>query len=163
MSQPANMPVRVLIVDDAALMRATIRQMLSVDPRIAVICTAGSGVVALQEIKKLRPDVVTLDVEMPGMDGIEVLKRLMVESPVPVVMLSSHTRDGAQRTFDALEAGAVDYVHKPTGAAGQGIRDVAATLVQKVLDASAANLQGMARLARSLYTSGCCKKRSTRG
>lgn len=143
----SNDKIRVIIIDDSALMRATIKQMLAASPRIDVIDTAGSGPVALTKIKDLRPDVVTLDVEMPGMDGIELLRRVMAETPVPVVMLSAHTQHGAARTFEALEAGAVDYVPKPTGTAGGGLRDVAQILVQKILDATSANLRHMQRLS----------------
>ena len=132
--------IRCMVVDDAALMRATIRQMIETDPGIEVIDTAGSGPVALEKVKALRPDVVTLDVEMPGMDGITVLKRIMAESPTSVVMLSTVTQDGAQRTLDALEAGAVDYVGKPTGQAGQTLRDVTSDLIAKIKTAAAANL-----------------------
>ncbi len=132
--------IRCMVVDDAALMRATIRQMIETDPEIEVIDTAGSGPVALEKIKALRPDVVTLDVEMPGMDGITLLKRIMEEAPTSVVMLSSVTQDGAQRTLDALEAGAVDYVGKPTGQAGNTLRDVTSDLINKIKAAATANL-----------------------
>lgn len=133
--------IRVLIVDDAALMRATIKQLLASDPAIEVVDTAGSGPVAIAKIKQLRPDVVTLDVEMPGMDGIDLLRTIMADAPVPVVMLSAHTQHGAQRTLDALEAGAVDYVPKPTGQRGATLRDVAAVLCERVRSAAAANLR----------------------
>jgi two-component system chemotaxis response regulator CheB len=133
-------PIRVLIIDDSALMRAMIRKTLESDPGIEVVDAAGSGPVALDKIKQLRPDVATLDVEMPGMDGIEILRRIMVESPTPVVMLSAHTFDGAERTLEALEAGAIDYVAKPSGEKGANIRDVAIILAEKIRAAAAANL-----------------------
>ncbi len=132
--------IRCIVVDDSALMRATIRKMLEREPGIEVIDTAGSGPVALNKIRDLEPDVVTLDVEMPGMDGITVLRRIMAESPTSVVMLSTFTQDGAQRTLDALEAGAVDYVGKPTGQAGQTLRDVTSSLIAKIKAAATANL-----------------------
>lgn len=122
-------------------MRATIKQMLAADPALDVVDAAGSGPVALAKVQELQPDVVTLDVEMPGMDGIEVLRRLMADMPTPVIMLSAHTQEGAQRTMEALEAGAIDYVAKPTGVAGGGLRDVAATLIEKIHAASRANVQ----------------------
>ena len=132
--------IRCMVVDDAALMRATIRQMIETDPDIEVIDTAGSGPVALEKIKALRPDVITLDVEMPGMDGITLLRRIMEESPTSVVMLSTFTQHGAQRTLDALEAGAVDYVGKPTGQEGHTLRDVTSSLIAKIKAAATANL-----------------------
>ena len=148
--------IRCMVVDDAALMRATIRQMIETDPDIEVIDTAGSGPVALEKIKTLRPDVVTLDVEMPGMDGITLLRRIMDESPTSVVMLSTVTQDGAQRTLDALEAGAVDYVGKPTGQAGQTLRDVTSSLIAKIKAAATANLDPLRTRPRTRPPAPVC-------
>ncbi len=140
---------RVLIIDDSALMRTMIRQVLSSDPQIDVVDTAGNGPVALAKVRDLRPDVVTLDVEMPGMDGIELLRRIMREHPLPVIMLSAHTQHGAQRTLDALEAGAIDYVPKPSGGEGATLRDVGGELIQKIHAARSANLGRLSRMASS--------------
>jgi two-component system chemotaxis response regulator CheB len=107
--------IRVLVVDDSAFMRHTIARHLADDGRIEVVGTARDGLEALAQVGALRPDVVTLDVEMPRLDGLATLRRLMAERPVPVVMLSSATQDGAATTIRALELGAVDFVPKPSG------------------------------------------------
>ena len=100
--------IKVLVVDDSAFMRNAISSMLNSDPKIKVIGMARDGVEAVEKVKSLKPDIVTLDVEMPRMDGIEALKRIMAENPVPVVMVSSLTTDGAKETLEALEIGALD-------------------------------------------------------
>lgn len=110
-------PIKVLVVDDSAFMRRVIISMLENDSEIDVIGYARDGQDALNKISKLKPDVITLDVEMPKMDGIETLKNIMCSNPLPVVMLSAHTRDGAHQTLQALELGAVDFVAKPEGIA----------------------------------------------
>ncbi|CCO09139.1 protein-glutamate methylesterase/protein-glutamine glutaminase [Desulforamulus hydrothermalis] len=111
------LPVKVLVVDDSSLMRRLISRLLEGDREIKVIGTAADGLEALQQIKNLKPDVVTLDVEMPKLDGIATLRRLMKECPTPTVMLSAHTHEGARATMDALSAGAVDFVPKPATSA----------------------------------------------
>ena len=107
------LPVKVLVVDDSSLMRRLISRLLEEDKGIKVVGTAADGLEALQLIKTLKPDVVSLDVEMPKLDGIGTLRRMMVECPTPAVMLSAHTHEGARATMDALSAGAVDFVPKP--------------------------------------------------
>ncbi|GAB6180143.1 chemotaxis response regulator protein-glutamate methylesterase [Desulfotomaculum defluvii] len=111
------LPVKVLVVDDSSLMRRLISRLLEEDKEIQVIGSAADGLEALQQIKVLRPDVVTLDVEMPKLDGIATLRRLMRECPTPAIMLSAHTHEGARATMDALSAGAVDFVAKPSTSA----------------------------------------------
>lgn len=106
------MPIRVLIVDDSATARAVLRDILESDDSIEVVATASDAYVARDKIVELRPDVVCLDVEMPRMDGITFLKKLMHHMPTPVVMVSSLTQSGARTTLEALEAGAVDFVPK---------------------------------------------------
>lgn len=106
------MAIRVLIVDDSATARAVLREILESDPAIEVVATASDAFVARDKIVELRPDVVCLDVEMPRMDGITFLKKLMHYMPLPVVMVSSLTQSGARTTLEALEAGAVDFVPK---------------------------------------------------
>ncbi|MFI4876977.1 MAG: chemotaxis response regulator protein-glutamate methylesterase [Blastopirellula sp. JB062] len=106
---------RVLVVDDSALMRTLITDQLADAPGIEVCGQASDGYQALQMVKQLRPDVVTLDVQMPGMDGLETLDRILVERPLPVIMVSAMTQLGGDITLDALERGAFDYVAKPTG------------------------------------------------
>ena len=106
-------PIRVMVVDDSAFMRYTVAKYLEADPGITVVGSARDGLEALEKIPALRPDVVTLDVEMPRLDGLATLKRIMAECPLPVVMLSSLTQRGARTTVQALMRGAVDFVPKP--------------------------------------------------
>lgn len=108
------MPIRVLVVDDSSLMRRLITRFLEDDGNVKVIDTASDGEEALKKIISLRPQVVTLDVEMPVLDGLTTLGRLMKTNPVPVIMLSAHTTEGARATMQALALGAVDFVAKPT-------------------------------------------------
>jgi two-component system chemotaxis response regulator CheB len=124
-------PVRTLIVDDSASMRATLKRMLSSDPGIEVVGMAPEPFAARDMIKALNPDVMTLDVEMPGMDGLSFLERIMRLRPMPVVMCSTLTARGAQVTIEALRLGAVDYVTKPSGTPDDIERD-AALLCEKV-------------------------------
>ncbi|MFN3656053.1 MAG: chemotaxis response regulator protein-glutamate methylesterase [Pseudolabrys sp.] len=107
-----NAPVRVLIVDDSAVMRQMLANILSADPEIEVVGTAPDPHVARERIKALNPDVITLDVEMPRMDGLTFLRKIMTLRPTPVVMVSSLTQAGAEVTLEALEIGAVDFVAK---------------------------------------------------
>lgn len=109
-------PINVLVVDDSVLMRRVIARALEAEQDIKVVGNASNGKDALSLVSKLRPDVVTMDVEMPVMDGLEAVSRLMQENPVPVVMLSAHTTGGARATMEALSAGAVDFVAKPSKA-----------------------------------------------
>lgn len=106
------MPVKVLVVDDSLLVRKLITRLLEEDLGITVVGTASGGPEALEKIRLLKPQVVTLDVEMPGMNGLETLSRIMREAPLPVIMLSSHTTFGARSTIEALALGAVDFVPK---------------------------------------------------
>lgn len=130
--------VRVLVVDDSAFMRVMIRKLLSQDPALEVVGVARDGEEALAQVEALHPDVITLDVEMPRMSGLEFLSRLMAWRPTPVVMLSSLTQAGAEITVEALGLGAVDFVPKP----GQvvAIHQVADELVAKVKRASKAKV-----------------------
>jgi len=107
-------PYKLLIVDDSPVMRRAIASMFDADEEVTVVGEAGNGHEALDAVATLDPDVVTLDVNMPGMDGLATIKRLMIQSPRPTVMLSSLTREGSQITFDALRYGAVDFVTKPS-------------------------------------------------
>ncbi|SFK17995.1 two-component system, chemotaxis family, response regulator CheB [Sphingomonas sp. NFR04] len=128
-------PVRTLIVDDSASMRATLKRMLSADPEIEVVGMAPEPFAARDMIKALNPDVLTLDVEMPGMDGLSFLERIMRLRPMPVVMCSTLTARGAEVTIEALRLGAVDYVTKPSGTPDDIERD-ASLLCEKVKSAA---------------------------
>lgn len=107
------MPIKVLIVDDSALMRRLLQEIVSRAPDLEVVGSAPDAAAAREMIKSLNPDVITLDVEMPGMNGLEFLERLMKLRPMPVVMISSLTAEGSETTLRALELGAVDFVAKP--------------------------------------------------
>lgn len=106
------MTVRVLIVDDSGFFLRRVTEMLSGDPRIEVAGTAVDGRDAIKKTRELKPDVITMDIEMPVMDGITAVRRIMAIQPTPVLMFSSLTHEGAQATFEALEAGALDYLPK---------------------------------------------------
>ncbi len=106
------MPIRVLVVDDSGFFRRRVKAMLEGDPRLEVVGEAADGAEAVSMTSKLRPDVITMDIEMPVMDGITATRRIMQLSPRPILMFSSLTTDGAKATLDALEAGAVDYLPK---------------------------------------------------
>jgi two-component system chemotaxis response regulator CheB len=123
-------PIRVLVVDDSAFMRHTLAKHLEADPTITVVGTARDGLDALARIPTLQPDVVTLDVEMPRMDGLTALRRIMSECPTRVVMLSAFTQRGARATIQALMRGAVDFVPKPDATANIG--SVVKELVPKI-------------------------------
>jgi len=131
--------IRVLVVDDSALMRKALKAML-VDGGFEVD-TARNGVDALEQVRHRAPDVVTLDVNMPEMDGMTCLARLMTEHPLPVVMVSSLTDPDAQLTFEALELGAVDYVPKPGGTVSLDIESVRKELLAKVRGAARARVR----------------------
>lgn len=130
------MAIRVLIVDDSATARAVLREILESDPSIEVVATASDAYVARDKIVELKPDVVCLDVEMPRMDGITFLKRLMHYMPLPVVMVSSLTQNGAKTTLEALEAGAVDFVGKPHSHIYDGVESMREELLSKIKMAS---------------------------
>ena len=137
----ASNPVRVLVVDDSALMRELIRGILSSDPGIEVVGTVCDPLAARQKIKELNPDVLTLDIEMPRMDGITFLDKIMTLRPMPVVMVSSLTQEGAEATLRALEAGAVDFVAKPAINLQAGLEEKRAEIVAKVKAAAGARVQ----------------------
>jgi two-component system chemotaxis response regulator CheB len=134
MPMPAD-PIRVLVVDDSAFMRKSMSGMLAREERIQVVGVARNGEEAVQQVRQLRPDVVTMDVEMPGMNGIEALKQIMAERPTPVIMVSSLTVDGAQDTLRALELGAVDYVPKQLDGVATKITEIQTELIAKIVAA----------------------------
>src|SRR6202142_3641531 len=132
--------VRVLVVDDSAVVRQTMTNVLSSDPEIEVIGTAGDPFVAADRIQEQIPDVITLDIEMPRMDGLTFLKKIMSQHPIPVVICSSLAEEGAQSTLKALEYGAVDIITKPRLGSKQFLEDSRITLCNAVKAAAAARL-----------------------
>jgi two-component system, chemotaxis family, protein-glutamate methylesterase/glutaminase len=124
--------IRVLVVDDSALMRKLIPSILARDPEIEVVGTAMDGEFALKKIEELRPDVVTLDLEMPRMDGMETLRLIMRRAPLPVILFSTHSKEGAYSTLKALALGAVDFIAKPTDAAAGHLEKIADVLIEKI-------------------------------
>lgn len=132
--------IKILVVDDSLLMQRVLSDILQSDPQILVIGTARDGEEALQKIPKLHPDVVTLDIEMPRMNGLTAVRKIMETNPVPVIMISALTQREAQLTLKALEFGAVDYVPKPQGQISLNMNDVKDELITKVKTAASANV-----------------------
>lgn len=139
-------PIRLLAVDDSALMRRLLRDILTVEDGFE-LCTAASGAEALRVLPEIRPDVVTLDVTMPGMDGLACLEAIMLDAPRPVVMLSALTQEGAEITLEALRLGAVDFVAKPEGAVSLGLDRLRCELPVAVRNAATARIPRSFRLA----------------
>lgn len=131
---------RVLIVDDSAVIRQLLTAVLSEDPEIEVVGTAADPFIARERIKELDPDVVTLDVEMPNMDGLTFLRKIMTLRPTPVIMISTLTKAGADITLEALEIGAVDFFPKPTTNVASGLEEIASELHAKVKAAAQARI-----------------------
>src|SRR5712692_6470817 len=127
-----NDPIRVLVVDDSALMRKLIPRILHGSASIQVVGTAMDGAFALKKIEELRPDVVTLDLEMPRMDGIEALRLIMRRAPLPVVLFSTHSKHGGYSTFEALALGAVAFLPRPKDAAAGRLEQIADELTAKI-------------------------------
>ena len=140
--------IRVLVVDDSALVRDILSRGLAQDPGIEVVGTATGPYMARDKILQLHPDVLTLDVEMPRMDGVAFLRRLMAQYPLPVIMVSALTERGGQITMEALEAGAIDFVNKPKADIARGLSAMMQELRAKVKMAAAANLDAWKRLAQ---------------
>ncbi len=128
--------IRVLVVDDSLFMRAAIAKTLGA--QFDIVGQAKDGADALHQVTKLAPDVVTMDFNMPGMNGADTVRELMARRPTPVVMFSAHTKQGARETFDALSAGAVDFVTKPAGEVSVDLSKIAEELRSKLLAAASA-------------------------
>src|SRR5579862_8820302 len=122
--------IRVLIVDDSAVVHQTLSEVLSSDPEIEVQGTAGDPFVAADRMREQMPDVLTLDIEMPRMDGLTFLQKIMTQHPIPVVICSSLAEEGAQSTLKALEYGAVEIVTKPRLGSKQFLEESQVTLCQ---------------------------------
>ncbi|WP_299343675.1 chemotaxis response regulator protein-glutamate methylesterase [uncultured Pseudoxanthomonas sp.] len=138
-------PCRVLIVDDSAVVRQILTEILSRDPGIEVVGSAADPLLARDKIKRLNPDVMTLDVEMPRMDGLAFLENVMRLRPMPVVMISSLTERGADTTLQALSLGAVDFVSKPKLDVASGLQAYSDEIIAKVKTAAKARVRPLAR------------------
>jgi two-component system chemotaxis response regulator CheB len=125
-----------MVVDDSALVRKIATDILSADAEISVVATAAQGEFALQKLTREQPDVITLDMEMPGMGGLETIRQIMSLRPTPIIVLSAHAAKGADLTLQALDLGAVDFVLKPSSSLSGGIPAIARELVEKVKSAA---------------------------
>jgi two-component system, chemotaxis family, protein-glutamate methylesterase/glutaminase len=147
MSPPAK--IRVLIADDSLFMRAAIKKLLAKEPRLEVVGEAKDGRDAVEKVAQLRPDVCTMDFNMPRLDGAGAVREIMKLRPTPVVMVSAHTREGARETFEALTAGAVDFVTKPSGEVSAELLTVGPELIAKLIAAAQAVPQAIAAAPRA--------------
>ncbi|MEC0231548.1 protein-glutamate methylesterase/protein-glutamine glutaminase [Paenibacillus alba] len=125
-------PYNILVVDDSVFMRKIISDLITENPQYKIIGTAKNGQEAIEQVKLLRPDAVTMDVEMPVMNGLDALQRIMAEQPTPIIMLSSLTEEGASETIKALEWGAVDFIRKPSGSISLDLYKVKQLLHEKL-------------------------------
>jgi len=137
--------IKVLIVDDAAFMRKAILELLHNDPQIEVVGSASNGQEALEQILRLQPDVVTLDIDMPIMDGLTGIRHIMIKCPLPIVVLSSLFSDGAI-TFEALRLGVVDFIPKPSGAVSPDIDRSRQQIIDRIKMASEVKLNNLRRV-----------------
>jgi len=142
-SQEGGNKTKVLVIDDSALMRSMLKDILQQDMSLEVVGTACDPYDAREKIKLLNPDVLTLDVEMPKMDGIQFLKNLMKLHPMPVVMISTLTTQGADTTLDALSLGAIDFISKPGSDSVNSLEDYSEDIIRKVKTASRANVNAL--------------------
>lgn len=133
--------IKVLIVDDSALIRSLLTEIVNRQPDMIAVGAASDPLVAREMIRALNPDVLTLDVEMPRMDGLEFLEKLMALRPMPVVMVSTLTARGAESTMRALELGAIDYVTKPKIDIHHGVKEAGQEIVDKIRVAAAAKMR----------------------
>lgn len=147
------MTVRVLVIDDSALMRKLLTEIINGAPDLEVVGAAPDAVTAREMIKALNPDVLTLDVQMPKMDGLEFLEKLMRLRPMPVVMVSAFTEAGSDTTLKALELGAVDFIGKPRADTPQSMEDYATELMDKLRAAKSAKLRRLPPVSAPFSTS----------
>lgn len=152
---------RVLVVDDSALMRQLVSTILATDPSLEVVGTAADPYIAWDKIQRLQPDVLTLDVEMPRMDGITFLEKLLRVHPMPVVMVSSLTERGCETTLRALELGAFDFVTKPKVDVLKGTEELGAEIVAKVKAAAAARIRIRPLVSRQSPVSSTTQRPTT--
>ena len=144
-AQDIRLPIKVLVIDDSALIRTLLTELINSQPDMQVVGTAPDPYIARDRIKVLDPDVLTLDVEMPRMDGVSFLEKLMRLHPMPVVMVSSLTEKSSEITLKALELGAFDYVTKPRIDIKNGLHESCTEIVDKIRGAAAANLKRLVR------------------
>jgi two-component system chemotaxis response regulator CheB len=140
LSSPSGSKTRVLIVDDSSFMRMAIRGILVKEPSIEVIGTASDGVEGVEKAISLKPDLITMDVEMPRMDGISALKQIMAKAPTKVLMVSTLTNEGAKATFEALDAGALDYIPKNVTDSSDAQNIFREELLKKVREATRSHI-----------------------
>lgn len=133
--------IRVLIADDSLFMRLALRRLLAADPGLEVVGEAADGLQVIERVLELRPDVCTMDLNMPGLDGVGAVREIMRLCPTPVVMLSAHTADGSRQTLEALSAGAVDFLAKPAGEVSVDIAELGVRLRDKLRVAAATRIQ----------------------
>lgn len=143
-----NDPIKVLVVDDSYFMRRVISEILEADPQLQVVGTASNGADGLEKIKYLQPDVVTLDIDMPGMNGMSVIRHIMIQCPVPVVVFSSLFCYG-DVTLEALELGVVDFVPKPSGMVSEDKHHLRSIIIDRVKNASGVNMDNIRRVNTS--------------
>jgi two-component system chemotaxis response regulator CheB len=147
---PSQKPISLLIVDDSKLIRAAVRRLFEADGQVQVVGEAANGREALDLLPRLKPDVITLDINMPEMDGLSTLKHIMIKHPTPTVMFSALTREGATETFDALRFGAIDFMPKPSQSKGDDIADQERLILQKVKIAAGVEI-GAVRMLRTSH------------
>ncbi len=136
---PLNSPrkkIRVLVVDDSAFMRKILRDIINSDPELEVCCEARDGIEAINAVKVHKPDVVTLDIEMPRMNGLDALRVIMKQSPTPVIMVSALTQEGADATIKALEYGAIDFIPKPSSSISINMKEMKDDIIAKIKEAA---------------------------
>lgn len=136
------MPIKVLIVDDSAFFRRRIKEILEKDPQLEIVAGADNGKTAVEKVLELKPDVITMDYEMPVMDGITAVREIMAKQPTPILMFSSLTYEGARVTLDALDAGAVDYLPKSFESMTANAQESAKLLQEKVRGISKSRVRG---------------------
>jgi len=144
--------IKVLIVDDSIFMRKVLSDMLCSDSKITVVGTASNGLEALKEIEKLKPDVVTMDIEMPKMDGLTALEHIMRDNPLPVIMVSTLTQEGSDAAARALLLGAVDVVPKPANLPHMNLRKIKEDLISKVKAVACSSLKKTKRIKSKIKT-----------
>lgn len=133
---PSTKKIRVLVVDDSAFMRKILRDIINSDPELEVCCEARDGIEAIEMAKLHRPDVITLDIEMPRMNGLDALRVIMKQTPTPVIMISALTQEGAEATIKALEYGAIDFIPKPSSSISINMKEMKDEIIAKIKEAA---------------------------